>query len=95
MDDADRISFLGAQCPENFRLSVVVLQPRDAIEWPPADWPAALIVVEQGQLEVELRSGARAWFREGAILAFAGLPLRRLRNPSGVPLVLSALSRQR
>jgi hypothetical protein len=95
MDDADRISFLGRRCPENFRLCMVILQPRDAVEWPPADCADALIVVERGELEVELRSGTRAWFREGAILVLAGLPLRRLRNPGRTPLVLSALSRER
>jgi quercetin dioxygenase-like cupin family protein len=95
MDEPDRISFLGRQCPENFRLSVVIVQPRDDIEWRPADWADALIVVERGELEVELRSGTRAWFREGAILVLAGLSLRRLRNSSRDPLVLSLLSRDR
>jgi hypothetical protein len=95
MDDADRISFLGKQCPENFRLTVVILQPHDAVEWPPVDCADALIVVERGELEVELRTGTRAWFAEGAILVLAGLPLRRLRNSGHIPLVLSALSRDR
>jgi hypothetical protein len=53
------------------------------------------VVVERGELEIEYRSGARAWFREGAILVFAGLTLRRLRNSTSRPLVLSALSRIR
>jgi hypothetical protein len=95
MDDADPISFLGRSCPESFRLCMMILQPRDAIEWRPADCADALIIVERGELEVELRSGTRAWFRQGAILVLAGLPLRRLRNPGRAPLVLSALSRER
>jgi len=95
MDDADRISFLGKRCPESFRLSTVILQPGDAVEWQPSEWANALIVVERGELEVELRSGTRAWFREGAILVLAGLSVRQVRNRGGEPLVLSALSRER
>jgi len=95
MDDPDRISFLARRCPENFRLSVVIVEPRDDIEGPPVDWLDALIIVERGELEVELRSGTRAWFDEGAILVLAGLSVRRLRNSGRLPLVLSALSRDR
>jgi hypothetical protein len=95
MNEPDRISFLGRQCPENFRLSRVILQPRETLECRAADWADALIVVERGELEVELRSGTRAWFGEGAILVLAGLSVRRLRNSGRVPLVLSALSRDR
>jgi len=95
MNEPDRISFLGRQCPENFRLSRVILQPRETLEWRAADWADALIVVERGELEVELRSGTRAWFGEGAILVLAGLSVRRLRNSGRVPLVVSALSRDR
>jgi hypothetical protein len=95
MDDADRLSFLGARYPRNFRLRTLILQPRDAIDCQQADWADTLVLVEQGDLEIECRSGARACFPEGAILVFAGLALRRLRNSSTRPLVLSALSRIR
>jgi hypothetical protein len=95
MDGPDRISLLGAECPKNFRLRTLTLQPRDAIDHQRADWVDTLVVVERGELEIECRSGARAWFPEGAVLVFAGLALRRLRNSSSGPLVLSALSRIR
>lgn len=95
MDGPDRISFLGARCPNGFRSRTLTLRPRSAIDYRPADWADALVVVERGELEVECRTGVRARFGEGAILAFAGLALRRLRNPSSRPLVLSALSRIR
>ncbi|MPZ63100.1 MAG: hypothetical protein GEU93_17785 [Propionibacteriales bacterium] len=72
-----------------------MLRARDAIDCQPADWADTLVVVERGQLDVECRNGARARFDEGAILSFAGVQLRQLRNPSGGPLVLSALSRLR
>lgn len=87
-----RLSFLGGQCPRNFRLRTLILEPRDAIDYQPTDWATALVIVERGQLQIECRTGAQARFQEGAILAFAGLEIRRLRNPSSTPLVLSALS---
>jgi hypothetical protein len=95
MDGADRLSFLGARYPRNFRLRTVILQPLDAIDCQQTDWADTLVVVEQGDLEIECRSGARACFPEGAIVVFAGLALRRLRNSSSRPLVLTALSRIR
>jgi hypothetical protein len=93
MDGPDRISFLGARCPENVRVCTVTLLPRDAIDYRSDDWAHALVVVERGELEVECCSGTRARFGEGAVLVFAGLPLCRLRNEGSEPLVLSALSR--
>ena len=95
MDDADRISFLGALCPENFQLRTLILQPGDAIDCRRADWADTLVLVERGELEIESSGGARAWFQEGAILMFAGLALRRLGNPGHEALVLNALSRLR
>ena len=94
MGDAERISFLGIRCPMNCRLRTVILEPGDALGYRRADWVGALVVVERGELDVECRSGARSRFGEGAILVFAGLGVRRLRNAGGEPLVLSALSRR-
>jgi hypothetical protein len=95
MDGSDRISFLGARCPTGFRLRTLTLLSRGAVSYRPAEWAGALVIVERGELEVECRGGARARFDEGAILAFSGLPVRRLRNPGSGPLVLSTLSRLR
>jgi hypothetical protein len=93
MDGPDRITFLGGRCPANFRLRTVILQPGDALDYRRADWADTLVVLERGELEIECRGGARAGFRAGAVLVFAGLTPRCLRNPGGVPLVLSVLSR--
>lgn len=95
MDGPDRITFLGAGCPKDFRLHTLTLHPRDTIDYRPADWAGALVIVERGEFEVECRGGARARFGEGAILAFSGLAVRRLRNPGSGRLVLSTLSRLR
>ena len=94
-DDHDRVSFLGARLPADFRLRTVALRPRAAIDYDPADWADALVVVERGELEVECRSGQRARFAAGAVLVVAGLSVRRLRNAGGGLLLISAVSRVR
>ncbi|MGH6654749.1 MAG: hypothetical protein ACRDVE_06040 [Actinocrinis sp.] len=87
------LSFVGAACPDDFRLRTLTLLPLDAVDFRSADWADALVVVERGELEVECSSGARARFEAGSVLTFTGLPLARLRNPGREPLVLSAMSR--
>jgi hypothetical protein len=94
-DGPDDVSFTGRQCPGRFRLRTLTLQPSDAIDFVPADWADAVVIVERGALEIECRTGRRATFDQGAVLVFDGLTLRRLRNAGAVPLVLSALSRPR
>ena len=94
-DGSHEISFAGRQCPGNFRLRTLTLQPTDAIDFVPADWADAVVIVERGALEVECRTGRCATFAQGAVLVLGGLALRRLRNAGSTPLVLSALSRPR
>lgn len=95
MGDAHPVSFGGAKCSKDFRVRTLNLQPRTAIDYRQADWVDTLVVVERGELEIECCSGARALFREGAVLVFTGLGLRCLRNSSRTTLVLSAVSRTR
>lgn len=95
MSDAERVSFLGTGCPKGLRLRTLTLQPRDGLDYVPDDWADTMVVVERGELELECHSGTLVWFTQGAILVFAGLGLRRIRNAGGTPLVLSALSRDR
>ncbi|MDR7170008.1 mannose-6-phosphate isomerase-like protein (cupin superfamily) [Nocardia kruczakiae] len=72
----------------------VVLQPGDALDYVAADWADTLVVVSSGELELECRSGRRARFAAGAVLALAAVPVRRLRNTGPEPLVLSAVARR-
>ena len=95
MDGADPISFLGSQCSRSATVRALILQPDDAIDYNEDDWLDTLVIVERGELEVECRTGGRAVFGEGAVLAFVGLTVRRLRNAGDRPLVLSAVSRRR
>ena len=94
MDEPERISLLGTDCPGSLRVRTVILQPGDTLDFVEADWASALVVVERGALEVECRSGSRARFDEGSVLSFCGLTLRRLHTAGDVPVVLSALSRR-
>lgn len=93
MDGADAGRFGVERRLRGFRVRTLALGPGDAHEYRPAEWADALVIVERGELEVECRSGMRARFREGAVLAFAGLPLQRLRNAGSGPLVLRAFAR--
>ncbi|WP_036502027.1 MULTISPECIES: hypothetical protein [Nocardia] len=72
----------------------VVLQPGDALDYAAADWADTLVVVTSGELELECRSGRRARFAAGAVLALAAVPVRRLFNPGSEALVLSAVARR-
>ena len=92
-DGTGDLSFTGRRCPAQFQLRTLTLQPADAIDFRPADWADAVVVVERGELQIECRTGQRATFPQGAVLVFDGIPLRRLGNAGRSPLVLSALSR--
>jgi allophanate hydrolase subunit 2 len=72
----------------------VVLQPGDALDYVAADWADTLVVVRSGELELECRSGRRARFAAGAVLALAAVPVRRLLNTGPEALVLSAIARR-
>jgi hypothetical protein len=93
MDSNDRLSFLGRELPCSFVMKVLTLPPGDAEPYREDDWADAIVIVEQGVLELECTRGGSRKFRRGAILWFAGLPLRTLRNRGEEPVVLTAVSR--
>jgi allophanate hydrolase subunit 2 len=72
----------------------VVLQPGAALDYVAADWADTLVVVRSGELELECRSGRRARFAAGAVLALTAVPVRRLLNTGPEALVLSAIARR-
>jgi hypothetical protein len=57
------------------------------------DWADAIVLVQQGEIELECLGGTRSCFGAGALLCFDSLPLRTLRNASGEPALLIAVSR--
>jgi hypothetical protein len=91
MEDGGPVSFLGRRSPPGGPVRAVVLPPAGALDYRPAEWADALVVIERGTLEVECRNGVSARFAAGAVLTFANVEPRRLLNPGAVPLVLSVV----
>jgi len=95
MDDCrDRLSIAGRQLPPAFVRREVTVEPGGERPYDPAEWADALVVVKQGEIELECRAGHLARFRRGDILWLTGLPLRVLRNDGRDPAVLVAVSRR-
>ena len=59
------------------------------------EWRGALVTVESGEVELEMLCGRSAFFQEGDVLWFQGLPLASLRNRGDEPAVLVAATRNR
>jgi hypothetical protein len=79
--------------PEGFSRSVFRLAPGQELDVEPGGLPDAIVVVEQGELELECRSGTRRRFGCGSMIPLARLPVARLRSVGHGPLVLVAVSR--
>jgi hypothetical protein len=94
-EDSGRISFLNKQLGPEFRRRVVAIGAGRSQDYIAVDWHDAIVVVENGQIELEHLDGSRECFHEGAILPLAKLPLRRLHNPGSELVVLVAVSRRR
>ena len=58
-----------------------------------SEWADAIVLVQQGEIELECLGGTRSCFGTGALLCFDSLPLRTLRNAGGEPALLIAVSR--
>lgn len=88
------LSFACKRVPPAFELRFVRMDPGCRRPYDPAEWADALVVVEEGQLELECLQGGRRCFRRGDVVWLARLPLRALHNPGSLPLLLSAVSRR-
>lgn len=94
LDDTRRFSLLGRRPSPQFQLEQIVLvpggeRPPDAVTRRPA-----LVVVEHGEIELELTNRLRKQFASGAVLYTAGLPLRVIRNVGADTVLMSFLSRR-
>jgi hypothetical protein len=92
--DGDRITLLGLSLPASLELRAVVLAPRATLAHDDADWRGALVVVEQGTIDLVTRGGARRRLPRGAVVWLDGLSLGALHNPGPAPAVLAAVSRR-
>jgi hypothetical protein len=94
MIDDDRPLVLSGRLWPSFVAETVVIAPGCQVPFDEAQWRDALVVVESGEVELETTTGQRRRFRSGEMLWLTGLPLRCLRNPGDLPVVLKAVSRR-
>jgi hypothetical protein len=64
------------------------------IDYIDAEWRGALVLVEEGEIDLCCSRGGSRRFGTGAVLFFDGLGLVALRNPGLVDTVLVALTRR-
>jgi hypothetical protein len=78
--------------PEGFARRVYRAAPGSDLGLEPAPPDDALVIVDQGVLEVECRAGACRRFGRGSMIPIARLPVARLRSVGPCPLVLVAVA---
>jgi len=88
------VPVLGRPLPPAFVEREVVLAPGAERAYVAAEWRDALVIVEQGSLELVGVIGACRRLECGAVLWLTGLPLRALRNPGSVNTTIVAVSRR-
>ncbi|WP_165521869.1 hypothetical protein [Micromonospora zingiberis] len=93
-DGAGPFSFLRSRLRPELTRRVVALPPGTALDYDEAEWRDAIVVVEQGQVELEAVGGTRQVVGCGDVLWLAALPLRALHNRGAVTAMLVAVSRQ-
>jgi hypothetical protein len=79
--------------PAGFARRVLRVAPGLELDFEAGDMPDAIVVVEQGELELECRSGTCRRFGRDAMIPVGRLPIAHLRSVGPGPLVLVAVSR--
>ena len=79
--------------PAGFSRHVLQVAPGSELDLEACGVPDAIVVVEQGAVELECRSGLRRRFERGSMIPIARLPIAHLRSVGRGPLVLVAVSR--
>jgi len=77
-----------------FRRREVTIRAQETVPYVSEDWRDAIVVIEQGEVDLCCVRGGRRRFVKGAILFLEGLALRCLHNPGLEDAVLVALSRR-
>ena len=73
----------------------MALEPGCTLPYHEEEWRDALVTVESGEVELQMKCGRSCFFQAGDLLWFQGLPLARLHNRGDEPTVLVAASRNR
>jgi hypothetical protein len=73
----------------------VALEPGCTLLYDEEEWRDALVTVERGEVELQMKCGRSCFFQRGDLLWFQGLPLASLHNRGEEPTVLVAATRPR
>ncbi len=80
--------------PPGFERWQLSLAPNTRRRARPDDWAGALVLVDDGQLEVDCGAHGHHVFTGGDLLVLGQLPLRSLHNPGDESVRLVAVRRQ-
>ncbi|MCU1349232.1 MAG: hypothetical protein JWO56_2262 [Acidobacteria bacterium] len=92
--DDERVTFLGRRLPDGFVRRDVTIECGAERVYDEHEWVGAVVVVEDGELELECRGGTRSRFAGGSVLFFESIGLVALRNPGDTPVRLTAVTRR-
>jgi hypothetical protein len=82
-----------APLPESFSRRIFRVAPRLELGVESAHLSDAIVLVEEGELELECRAGTCRRFGRGSMIPIARLPIACLRSVGSGPLVLVAVAR--
>ncbi|HEY7706595.1 MAG TPA: cupin domain-containing protein [Gaiellaceae bacterium] len=79
--------------PPGFEVRAVSVEPGSDRIYHRDEWRDALVVVVQGEIELDCRDGKRQRLAHGDVLWLTGLPVRAIRNRRSEPALLVAIAR--
>jgi hypothetical protein len=79
--------------PPGFSRRVLRLAPGLELDLDADGVPDAIVLVEEGEIELECRAGTRRRFGRGSMIPITRLPLAHARSVGPGPLVLVTVSR--
>jgi hypothetical protein len=88
------LSFMERPLPLGFEMRTISIAAGCALAYDASEWDDAIVVVEQGEIELECVHGTRLHFAHGEVLWLTGLPLRALHNCGHEAAVLVAVTRR-
>lgn len=87
------LHFLETPLPGGFRRRSITVPEGQELPYVADEWAGALVVLKQGEIEVECPRGSRMRFLAGDVLWLAGMPLRSFRSLGPGPALVVAVSR--
>jgi hypothetical protein len=87
------LHFLETPLPGGFRRRTIHVPEGAELPYAAEEWKGALVVLKEGEIEVECTRGTRMRFLAGDVLWLAGMPLRSFRSLGPGPALVVAISR--